>query len=293
MGFFDNSSLSGGGLPPGFQGGFLPPASPQPFAKPTTTPYPPDSFDARQDRPHRKPHHGRSSKKNSSDQSTQPFTFWQGTKAFIQGLISPLTDPFKNPEKFLIFGGLLIAHMGLIAATGGAAAPFMLILGGVTALYQGAKGVYQFRQAKKEKKHGKNPDREKTEGTYHVAEGLINIILLVAGAGAALKEGREGMQLKQALGKISSFRSLWENIKLVPKSLRESIKIMQNGSAMKANNREFWKRQKEEWINAPADEVKKIYREQNRKFMPTAKAVAKNYIKRFGSITSFVGWLGG
>ncbi len=106
-------------------------------------------------------------------------SFGQKIKSFGKGLISPITSMFKSPANF-IKGALGIAvGAGLIAITGGAAAPIMVAAGVGLGGLQIAKGAAGAMSAK--------TDTEAQQAWENMGSGTFAVAGSIAGAKAAAK----------------------------------------------------------------------------------------------------------
>jgi hypothetical protein len=197
-----------------------------------------------------------------------PLTVGQGAKAVLKGLISPLTDPFQSPTKFAIAAGMFLAHAGIIAATGGAAAPVLLAIGAITAFYQAGKGGYELHKAQ--------TPAERKKALTSLGAGVANIVLLGAGAKPALKEGVEGgIQLSKGIDteKVTPLNATLETVKRVPDSAIQSVQHLRDVKNVDKNVRHFGERQ---WEDAKGTLVNgkktvlKIHRDSNGKWHLTA-----------------------
>ena len=171
-----------------------------------------------------------------SEKQDKPLTTAQKIKSFCNGLISPLTDPFKSPKKFLIAAGLFIGHAVLIGATGGAAAIPLMAIGLATALYQTGKGAYKLSSAETES--------EKKKAIYDLGAGIANTGLLVLGTKTALKEASHGgIKLSpEEIEKMSAAQAARESFRQLPASMKESYKAVGSGN-MWGNTKSFMSRQ--------------------------------------------------
>ena len=123
-------------------------------------------------------------------------SFGQKLKSFGKGIVSPITNMFKSPGNF-IKGALGIAvGAGLIAITGGAAAPIMVAAGVGLGGVQIAKGAIGAASAK--------TDAEAQQAWENMGSGTFAVAGSIAGAKAALKAGgtsTTGMNALQATKK--------------------------------------------------------------------------------------------
>lgn len=181
----------------------------------------------------------------------KPLTTAGKVKSFCNGLISPLTDPFKSPKKFLMAVGIFIAHAVIIGATGGAAAIPLLAFGLGTAVYQTAKGSYKLKHAQ--------TDAERKKAMYELGAGIANTGLLAFGAKTALKESAHGgLKLTpEEIDKMSTAQACKESFKQLPASLRASKEAMGRGDMLQ-NTRSFMSRQVSETREKVQDTHHKI-----------------------------------
>ena len=212
-------------------------------------------------------------------------TPWESMKAAFKGFISPLTDPFESTNKFCFTLAMFILHAGIIAATGGAAAPVFLALGAGMALYQAAKGGYEFKKAK-------TPE-EKEKAITSMGASFANILLLGVGAKPALKEAVEGkVPLSEGhnLEKSGVFKDTWENFKLIPAAIRKSVDHCRNVDTVKNNTMDFGKRQIKD-INETGKSVKeavqKAHEDGDGKWYLTAKNLGAQCLRSL-SLTSIL-----
>jgi hypothetical protein len=209
---------------------------------------------------------------SSSISSSAPLTPWQSTKAVLKGIVSPLTDPFASPTKFCLAAGMIVAHAAVIAATGGAAAPILLALGGAIALYQTIKGGYELHKAK-------TPE-ERKKALTSLGAGMSNIFLLGFGAKPALKEGvAGGIKLSETIDptnmdKMPLFKATLEALKRLPDSMRHSVEHLRSGHRISENSKEFANRQYEEVTSSlknTGQTIRKIHEDNNGQWHLTAK----------------------
>ncbi len=106
-------------------------------------------------------------------------SFGQKIKSFGKGIISPITNMFKSPANFLKGALGIAAGAGLIAITGGAAAPIMVAagvgLGGVQ-IVKGAAGAMSAKT-----------DAEAQKAWENMGSGTFAVAGSIAGAKAAVK----------------------------------------------------------------------------------------------------------
>lgn len=138
-------------------------------------------------------------KSNDSQFSTS-----EALKNFGKGLVSPITSMFSSPKNFLMSLGMIAGSVGLIAATGGAAAPLFVAAGvGIGALQAGAT-VLEFAKAKN------GDDLEKA--FYEAGTATSTLGLSLFGAKASLKEANietEGLNIFNSAKKcFTSFKNL-------------------------------------------------------------------------------------
>lgn len=223
---FDSALIPGVFVPPNF-GNAWPPAPGAQLA-----PMPPDSFEYQQQA-------GGDRSTGNASSGQKPLTAFQKVKSFCNGLISPLTDPFKSPTKFATAVAIFLAHAVIIGATGGAAAIPLLAIGLGTALYQTGKGGYKLSHAKTE--------AEKKKAIYELGAGIANGGLLIFGTKTALKEGTHGGSKlsPEEIDRMSAREAMSESMRQMPESLRESYKAVGSGNMLE-NTRSFTKRQIQE-----------------------------------------------
>lgn len=124
------------------------------------------------------------------------FSFWQATKNFGKGLISPVTTLFESKKNFIMGAGMIAASVALVVATGGAAAPLLVGVGVAMGAVQGAKGIYKMAKAKN------GDDVEKAFYDVGGATGTIGLSLV--GAKSSLKQAgidSAGLNTLSATGK--------------------------------------------------------------------------------------------
>ena len=106
-------------------------------------------------------------------------SFGQKLKSFGKGIISPVTNMFKSPGNFIKGALGIAAGVGLIAVTGGAAAPIMVAagvgLGGVQ-IVKGAAGAMSAKT-----------DAEAQKAWENMGSGTFAVAGSIAGAKAAVK----------------------------------------------------------------------------------------------------------
>lgn len=103
-------------------------------------------------------------------------------KNFGKGLISPVTNLFKSPKNFLIGAAMIGAGAGLMAMTGGAAAPVMVALGVTMGTVQFGVGAYKAATAR--------TDTEAETAWEGIGAGTTSVGLSVLGAKSALKAAK-------------------------------------------------------------------------------------------------------
>jgi len=114
------------------------------------------------------------------------FSFSEAAKNFGKGLISPITGMFQSKKTFAKAALMIVGSAVLIAATGGAATPFLIAAGVGMGACQAAKGAYKIVKAKN------GDDIEKA--FYDIGGATGTIGLSVMGAKGALKSA--GMSTK-------------------------------------------------------------------------------------------------
>lgn len=97
-----------------------------------------------------------------------------------KGLISPVTSMFSSPKNFLIGTGMIAGSIGLLAATGGAAAPILVAAGVGMGTLQAGKAVYKMATAKNSK--------DVEDAFYDIGGATSTIGLSVWGAKPALRQ---------------------------------------------------------------------------------------------------------
>ncbi len=121
-------------------------------------------------------------------------TFMEGLKNFGKGLVSPITNMFKSPKNFLVGALTIAAGAGIIALTGGAAAPIFVAAGATMGTIQIGTGLYKAATA--------TTDAEAKDAWQGVGSGTFAVAASVAGAKSAAKaahiEGAENMTALQA-----------------------------------------------------------------------------------------------
>ncbi len=204
---------------------------------------PPDSFT--------RSHNQEAAEPEGAPAPDKPLSRAEKLKSFASGVISPLTDPFKSPKKFLIAVGIFLAHAVIIGATGGAAAVPMLAFGLGTALYQTGKGSYKLRHAA--------TAAEKKKAMTEIGAGLSNAGLLAFGAKTALKEGAHGgLKLPpDEIDKMSTAQACKESFRQMPDSLRACREAVSRGDMLR-NTQSFLRRQATETRDKIQDTHQKI-----------------------------------
>jgi len=210
---------------------------------------------------------------------------WQSMKAALKGFVSPLTDPFQSTNKFCFTLAMFILHAGIIAATGGAAAPVFLALGAGMALYQAVRGGAEFKKA--------HTPEEKEKAITSMGASFANILLLGVGAKPALKEaeaGKVALSEGHDLQNSSVFKDTWENFKIIPAAIRKSIEHCRSVDTVKSNTMDFGKRQIKD-INETGKNVKeavqKAHEEGEGKWYLTAKNLGAQALRSL-SLTSIL-----
>jgi hypothetical protein len=212
-------------------------------------------------------------------------TPWQATKAIFKGLVSPLTDPFQSTSKFCFTLAMFILHAGIIAATGGAAAPVFLALGAGMALYQAGKGGHELKNAK-------TPE-EKEKALTSLGASIANIGLLGVGAKPALKEASAaGVELPKGVDpeNSSTLKSTWDSFKLIPNAIKKSFSDCRDTTKLKTNTTDFVGRQ---WDDAKkvytdgVDAIQKAHKDGNGQLYATAKNLTAQAMRSL-SITSLL-----
>lgn len=224
--------------------------------------------------------------KTTADSASQSsLTPWQSIKAAVKGFVSPLTDPFQSTNKFCFTLAMFILHAGIIAATGGAAAPVFLALGAGMALYQAVRGGREFKKAQ-------TPE-EKEKAMTSLGASFANILLLGVGAKPALKEAHAGkVELSEGhdLQKSGVFKDTWENFKIIPAAIRKSIDHCRSVDTVRSNTMDFGKRQIKD-INETGknvkDAVQKAHENGNGNWYLTAKNLGTQCLRSL-SLTSIL-----
>lgn len=141
-------------------------------------------------------------------------SFKEKVKNFGKGLIQPITTIFKSPKNILLTAAGIAAGAGLIAITGGAAAPVMVAAGLVGGGVQIGKGIYKQVNAK--------TDNEAKQAWQQMGTGTFTVGASAVGAKSALK----------ASGTNTANMSMWASVKNCIKSAPKNIgKSVSNASS--------------------------------------------------------------
>ncbi len=136
-------------------------------------------------------------------------SFTEKLKNFGKGLIAPITNMFKSPKNFLIGAATIAAGAGLIALTGGAAAPIFIAAGVTLGTVQIGKGIYKASTAE--------TDAEAKEAWQGIGTGTFSVAASVAGAKSAAKAG--GIQGSENMNAFQAVKACFKN---VPSAIKNS-----------------------------------------------------------------------
>lgn len=143
------------------------------------------------------------------------FSLSEALKNFGQGLVSPITSMFSSGKSFLIGASTILATSALVVATGGAAAPLLVVGGVAMGAFQGAKAIGKIAGAKN------GDDVEKAFFDVGGATGTLGLSLM--GAKASLK------QSGTATNELNSFSAVAKCFKDVKRFASESANAFTNG----------------------------------------------------------------
>jgi len=136
------------------------------------------------------------------------FSIDQAAKNFGKGLISPITTMFSSTKNFVMGIGMIATGSLLIAATGGAIAPFMVATGVGMGIIQAGKTAYKFIKAK---------NGDDVEKAFYDAGAVTSTLgLSVIGAKSSLKQANIDTK------NMSAVKATIECFKNTPKSLKTS-----------------------------------------------------------------------
>lgn len=130
------------------------------------------------------------------------FDFWQAMKNFGAGLVSPITSMFESKKNFIAGVATIAASAALVIATGGAAAPLLVVGGLVLGGIQVVKTVADFASAKN------GDDIEKAFHTAGTATSIVGLSLL--GAKSSLKQAGAD---SEALNSFGAVKKCFTNLK--------------------------------------------------------------------------------
>lgn len=122
-------------------------------------------------------------------------SFGEKVSNFCNGVVAPIKNIFASPKNMLVAGLTIAAGAGLIALTGGAAAPVMVALGLVGGGTQIASGLYKQATA--------TTDAQAAQAWNQMGSGTFTVGTSILGAKASLKaagvQNVSNMTTKQAV----------------------------------------------------------------------------------------------
>ena len=143
-------------------------------------------------------------------------SFKEKVKNFAKGIISPITTIFKSPKNFLIGLGAIGGTAVLIAATGGAIAPFLVAAGVIGGGIQIVKNTNNARKA--------TTDVQAKQAWQGIGSGTTAVASSIIGAKGALKA--TGVDTS----KMNIIKATIECIKRVPASIKNSVNAFKTGA---------------------------------------------------------------
>ena len=142
-------------------------------------------------------------------------TLGEKIKNFAKGVVSPITTMFKSPKNFFIGTGLILGTGLLVAATGGAAAPFLVGAGIIGGGIQIGLNAHKAKNAK--------TDQEAKNAWQGIGTGTTAVATSVIGAKGALKVSGTDTS------KMGFLKATFECLKQSPKSLKNSVNAFKSG----------------------------------------------------------------
>ncbi len=168
-------------------------------------------------------------KSNTADgKDDGKISFKEKLKNFGKGLIAPIKTMFSSPKNIAITALSAAACAGLIAVTGGAAAPVLVALGITGGVFQIGKGIYKQATAK--------TDEQAQKAWQDIGSGTFTTGVSVFAAKSALKANKvdtKGMSTLKAVGKC--FKDLKTNTV-------NSFTNAKSNIANLGNTLKFWKK---------------------------------------------------
>ncbi|MBQ4122315.1 hypothetical protein IJD44_01125 [bacterium] len=143
-------------------------------------------------------------------------SFKEKVKNFAKGIISPITTIFKSPKNFVIGLGAIGGTAVLIAATGGAIAPFLVAAGVIGGGIQIVKNTNNARKA--------TTDVQAKQAWQGIGSGTTAVASSIIGAKGALKA--TGVDTS----KMNIIKATIECIKRVPASIKNSVNAFKTGA---------------------------------------------------------------
>lgn len=143
------------------------------------------------------------------------FSASQAGKNFVKGLISPITSMFSSTKAFLTGAAMIGGSIALVAATGGAAAPLLVVAGVAMGTAQAAKGIYNIASAR---------NGDDVEKAFFDIGGATSILgLSVLGAKGSLKQANIETE------SLSPFDATKKCFTSAGKFIEESTKVFKSG----------------------------------------------------------------
>jgi hypothetical protein len=162
------------------------------------------------------PMQGNNSLTNNTDKTQdRKFSTSEALKNFAKGMISPVTSMFSSMKNFAIGAGMIAGSALLLAATGGAAAPLLVVTGVSMGLIQAGGAAYKITKAK---------NGDDVEKAFYDIGGATSVIgLSVLGAKSSLKQANLEID---GLSSLSSVRTCFTSVK---KLSQENFNVFKSG----------------------------------------------------------------
>lgn len=138
-------------------------------------------------------------------------SFAEKLENFGKGLIAPIKNIFASPKNMAVTGLTVAAGAGLIALTGGAAAPVMVALGLVGGATHIASGLYKQATA--------TTDAQAAQAWQQVGSGTFAVGVSAAGAKSSLKTAGVGNT-----SNMTTWQACVNCIKNAPNFFKHSVK---------------------------------------------------------------------
>jgi len=150
---------------------------------------------------------------------------FEKVKSLVKGVISPITSMFSSVKNFAVGTAMIAGSTALCIATGGAAAPVLVVMGIVTGGFQIIHGLSKATTA--------DTNEGAKQAWEEMGAGISSLGLSALGAKASLASSETlGVGSAIKIKNMSLKESTMANFKQLPKSLTESYNAFKSGKAV-------------------------------------------------------------